>query len=123
MIKRRFMYHVISTNIKQIKYAKPLILNLTNYVTMEFVANGLLSLGASPIMTCALPEIDELIAISNAIIINIGTLNHEFIQMCKHACTTANRLGKPIILDPVGVGASQYRTQTCIDLLKQCKID
>ena len=117
------VYNNIDTIIKRIKHDNPLILNITNYVTMEFVANGLLSLGASPIMTCAAQEAGDLVAISNAVIINIGTLNDEFIALCEQVCQHAAKLSKPIILDPVGVGASHYRTQACLNLMKKFKID
>jgi hydroxyethylthiazole kinase len=111
------MFNHLSTMIRKIKEKRPLILNITNHVTMELVANGLLSLGASPIMTTALPEIRDLVKIANAVVINIGTLNDEFIQLCEAACETANELGVPLTLDPVGAGASQYRTKTCLNFL------
>ena len=115
------MFNTISTLVTTIRYRRPLIINFTNDVTMDFVANGLLSLGASPIMTQASQEIDDLCAIAQAVVINIGTLNDEFIALCKKVASVANRLGIPITLDPVGVGASQYRTKTCLDLLERFK--
>ncbi|WP_131782902.1 hydroxyethylthiazole kinase [Legionella gresilensis] len=111
-------YETVYMMVKRIKERKPLILNITNQVTIEFVANGLLSLGASPIMTMATVEIDALVHLADAVVINIGTLNDEFITLCDRACLVANELGKPIILDPVGAGASLYRTETCLHLLK-----
>lgn len=101
------------------KTQRPLILNLTNHVTMNFVANGLLSLGASPIMSLAQEEMEDLINIAHAVVINIGTLNEPFIRLCEHVCSIANQLGKPITFDPVGAGASRYRTQTCLSFLEQ----
>jgi hydroxyethylthiazole kinase len=113
------MYQPITNLVQQIKEQRPLILNLTNLVTMDFIANGLLSLGASPIMTNSNAEIDDLVQISNAVVINLGTLNEEFIFLSNKACIAATSLGKPLILDPVGAGASRYRTATCLDLLEQ----
>jgi hydroxyethylthiazole kinase len=113
------MYEQIETSITEIKTYRPLILNITNHVTMNFVANGLLSLGASPIMSLAMEEMHDLLKIAQAVVINIGTLDDRFIRLCEHVCYTANQLGKPIIFDPVGAGATQYRTQTCLNLLEQ----
>lgn len=111
------MYAHIKDKLLRIKANRPLILNITNHVTMDFIANGLLSLGASPIMTLATQEVDDLIQHANGVVINLGTLNDEFIELCHAVCRTANRVGKPITLDPVGAGASHYRTKTCLDLL------
>lgn len=108
--------HEIVTNIKQ---SKPLILNITNEVTMGFVANGLLSIGASPVMSRAPQEAMDLVTISKAVLINPGTLNDAFILLCREVCMAANELGKPLILDPVGAGASQYRTLHCRRMLEE----
>jgi len=72
-------------------------------------------------MSRAPQEMDELLQLSNALVINIGTLDEKFIALCEQACATANTLNKPIILDPVGAGASRYRTHTCLDLLNNYK--
>jgi hydroxyethylthiazole kinase len=113
------MYKYIKKLVTQIKYNQPLIINVTNYVTMDFIANGLLSLGASPMMTQSIQEINDLLKATNAVVINIGTLNEEFIFLCEKVCVEANRLGIPIVLDPVGAGASDYRTNTCLNLLER----
>lgn len=102
--------HDLKQLISEIKQQKPLILNLSNYVTMDFVANGLLSLGASPVMSMGEKELADLIQLASAVVINIGTLNDDFIALCHNACLLANQLHKPLIFDPVGVGASAYRT-------------
>lgn len=112
------MYTLTKQLLTQIKTQRPLILNLTNDVSMNLIANGLLSLGASPIMSQAPEEIEDLLQIANALVINIGTLSEPFINLCKKACYTANRLGVPITFDPVGAGASQYRTNTCLQFLE-----
>ncbi len=101
----------IQKHLKRIKQKKPIILNLTNHVTMDFVANGLLCLGASPIMSEDIHEVDALCALSDALVINPGTLNDAFMASAQQACGTAAALGRPIIFDPVGVGASALRTE------------
>ena len=67
------MFDEVVTHVQKIKHTQPLILNLTNYVTMEWVANGLLSLGASPIMTNSIEEVGDLVSIAQGVVINIGT--------------------------------------------------
>lgn len=116
------MLKKINHLLSEIKQKNPLILNITNDVTMDFVANGLLSLGASPVMSQSEKELDELIKIANAVVINIGTLNDKFVLLCERACSLANQLKKPIILDPVGAGATAYRTNTCLKLIKDYDI-
>ena len=113
------MYTPVRELVTRIKHQNPLIINITNHVTMDFVANGLLSLGASPIMTQSTHEIDDLLMIASGVVINIGTLDDAFIELCNAVCHAANRLEKPITFDPVGAGASQYRTKTCRNLLEQ----
>ena len=84
---------------------------------MDFVANGLLSVGASPLISMAEQEMEELVMLAHAVVINLGTLDSRFIHLCHHACLLANQLSKPIILDPVGAGASRYRTDASLQLL------
>lgn len=116
------MFEKIQSIVKAIKRDQPLVLNITNFVTMDFVANGLLSLGASPIMSYAEQELEELVALAAVVVINPGTLNDEFVTLCKKACHIANQLKKPIILDPVGAGASHYRTSVYKRLLDEFAI-
>ena len=111
------MFKKIEDNLISLRQTKPLVLSLTNYVTVNFVANSLLSIGAAPIMSESVDEIEELVNISHVIYINIGTLNKEFIDRAKFACEVAKKKNKPIILDPVGAGASVIRTKTSIELL------
>ena len=111
------MINKIESNLKILRQTKPLVLSLTNYVTMDFMANTLLALGAAPIMSEERQEIEELIKISSVVNINIGTLTGRFIEKAKFACILAKKYNKPIILDPVGVGASKIRTETAKELL------
>lgn len=112
------MLNTLTGAISDIKHSKPLILCLTNVVTMDFMANSLLALGAAPIMSCEDTELEELIKISHAINLNIGTLDHSFINRCRQAANIANHYKKPIILDPVGAGASLIRTQSARELMR-----
>lgn len=116
------MFQKMKEKINDIKYCNPLVLNITNYVTMDLIANGLLSLGASPIVSNTELEIEELLQHAKSVVINIGTLDEAFVSLCKRTCQMANRLNKPIVLDPVGAGASQYRTETCVSLLSDYSI-
>lgn len=108
--------------LQRIRVQKPLILNLTNFVTMDFIANGLLSLGASPIMSLAKEEMEDLIKLASCVVINIGTLTSDFMELAHFASSLANKKNKPIILDPVGAGATAYRTQNAQKLLQEHKI-
>lgn len=107
----------------RIKQEKPLVLNITNDVTINFVANGLLSVGASPVMSKADQEIEDLVKIAKAVVINIGTLNKQFVSLCDDVCLIANKYNKPIIFDPVGAGASTYRTDTCLKIINEYSLD
>ncbi|MFA5960184.1 MAG: hydroxyethylthiazole kinase [Tatlockia sp.] len=111
------MFDTLEGLIAQIKKDRPVILNLTNTVTMDFIANGLLALGASPIMTQSQAELACLLEIADALVINLGTLNADFIALCEKACLIANQMGKPIVFDPVGAGASKLRTDTALHFL------
>lgn len=101
----------------ELRDARPLILCLTNYVTMDFMANSLLALGAAPLMTQSGEELAELLALGQAVNINIGTLDQAFCKCALLAAKLAKEQKKPVILDPVGAGASQLRTRTAKALL------
>ncbi|MGL4859388.1 MAG: hydroxyethylthiazole kinase [Enterobacteriaceae bacterium] len=111
------MFNAITDAITLMKHRRPLVVNLTNQVTMDFMANALLATGATPIMTVCAQELDELVQLAHSINLNIGTLDSEFIQRINSAAQLARQYGKPVILDPVGAGASQIRTQTARELL------
>lgn len=95
-----------------VRQQKPLVVNITNYVVMNTTANALLAIGASPIMAHSRQEMAEMMQIAGSLVINIGTLDSEWIERMLFAVEQANVNNKPIILDPVGCGASQLRTQT-----------
>ena len=85
------MLKEIETYINKIRQEKPLILNLTNFVTMDFVANCQLALGASPIMTEYDDDLEELVKVSNAIYVNIGSISENFIKVARHAADLSKR--------------------------------
>lgn len=104
-------------DIQAIKKFSPLVHNITNYVVMESTANALLAIGASPIMAHALDEIDDIVKIANSLVLNIGTLCPAWIQAMILALKAATSKGIPVILDPVGAGASCYRTKMVQSIL------
>lgn len=106
----------------KIRKNKPLLMNLTNYVTMDFMANCLLAIGAAPMMSCEERELEELIKISQAVNINIGTLDAEFVAKCISAAELAQTYHKPLILDPTGAGASKIRTKSARHLMHSADI-
>jgi len=101
----------------------PLVHNITNYVTVNDVANVLLACGASPIMTDDLEDVEEITSICGGLNINIGTLNQTTIPSMFLAGKKANELGHIVLLDPVGAGASRLRTDTAVRLTKEIKLD
>ena len=104
-----------------VRAQSPLVHNITNYVAMNFSANALLAIGASPVMAHAVEEMDDMVSIASALVINIGTLDAEWVRGMLRAGRAAHRLGKPIVLDPVGAGATPYRTQTAWEIIRECQ--
>ncbi|KAL3687014.1 hypothetical protein R1sor_013323 [Riccia sorocarpa] len=108
----------------KVRETTPLVQCITNFVSMDIMANSLLAAGASPAMVHAIEEILEFTSLSSALCINIGTLSPDWIFSMKAAAIRANECQKPWVLDPVGVGATRFRTEKCIELinLKPCVI-
>lgn len=100
-----------------IKKSSPLVHCITNYVVANFTANGLLAIGASPVMADEVEEVADMVAISQGLLINIGTVNSRTVDSMLVAGRKANALGIPIVLDPVGIGATAYRKKVVMDLL------
>lgn len=96
-------------DLELVRSTVPLVHNITNYVVMNNTANALLAVGASPIMAHAIEEVEEMVTICSATVINIGTLSEPWIQSMEKAAKKAVSLGKPLVLDPVGAGASNIR--------------
>ncbi|MBW2675402.1 MAG: hydroxyethylthiazole kinase, partial [Deltaproteobacteria bacterium] len=107
----------IYADVAKIRETAPLIHNITNYVVMNSTANALLALGASPVMAHAEQEVDEMTGIARALVINIGTLSTSWVAAMFLAAGRARELGVPLVFDPVGAGATSYRTKTCLDLI------
>lgn len=101
---------------------KPLVHNITNYVTVNDCANVILAIGASPIMADDIGEAAEITAISSALVINIGTLNQRTVESMLAAGKKANELGIPVVFDPVGAGASRLRNETTRTILSEVKV-
>ncbi len=99
----------------------PLVHNITNYVTVNDVANVILACGASPIMSDEPEDVKEITAICGGLNINIGTLNKQTIEGMHVAAKVATEAGHPVLLDPVGAGASSLRTSTAIDIMDTYK--
>ncbi len=112
----------IWNDILKIRAKAPLIHNITNYVVMHSTANATLAVGASPVMAHAIEEVEEMVAISDALVINIGTLSKSWIDSMTRAIKIANARKIPVILDPVGAGATKLRTQTVRMFLKEYNI-
>ncbi|MDR1123823.1 MAG: hydroxyethylthiazole kinase [Elusimicrobiota bacterium] len=102
---------------------KPLVHCITNYVTVNDCANVLLACGASPVMADDEREVEDIVSISNALYINIGTLNARTVNAMLRAGKKANALNIPVILDPVGAGASRLRTEAALQLLENIRFD
>lgn len=106
----------------KIHHEKPFILDIINYYPMDLVATGLRSIGAFPIMSNTREEIEELISLARAIVINLGKSSPGFANLCHWICKVANAQNKPIVLDPVGAGISRFRTDTAISFLQNHRI-
>ncbi|WP_078430019.1 hydroxyethylthiazole kinase [Alkalihalobacterium alkalinitrilicum] len=107
---------------EKIKIEQPLIHCMTNVVVTNFTANGLLAIGASPVMAYAKEEVADLAKIAGALLLNIGTLNQEQVEAMIMAGKAANEAGVPVILDPVGAGATSYRTETTMRILNEVNV-
>lgn len=102
--------------LEDLRARRPLVHNITNYVAMSVSANVLLALGASPAMVHAVEEVEDFVVISDALAVNIGTLSPPWVTAMHAAVKRARALGKPWVLDPVGCGATPYRTQVAGEL-------
>jgi hydroxyethylthiazole kinase len=100
-----------------IRARRPLVHNITNYVVMNETANAILALGALPVMAHAEEEVAEMVGLAGALVLNIGTLSERWLEAMLVAGKAANERGVPVVLDPVGAGATSYRTETARRLL------
>src|SRR5437867_2038032 len=107
------------TTLRQLRDRRPLVHQITNYVVMNETANATLALGALPVMAHAREEVEEMVALAGALVLNIGTLSPHWVEAMIAAGKAANELGVPVVLDPVGVGATRYRTDTARRILDE----
>ena len=106
-----------------VREKSPLVHNITNYVVMNNTANALLSIGASPVMAHAIEEVEDIVSISSSLVINMGTLSDKWIESMILSGKKAKSMGKPVVFDPVGVGASSYRTKIAEKIINQVMPD
>jgi hydroxyethylthiazole kinase len=104
-------------NLKRVRERKPLVHNITNFVVMNYTANALLACGASPVMAHAAEEVEEMVSLAGALVLNIGTLSPPWIEAMLKAGKRANARHVPVILDPVGAGATRLRTESAKRLI------
>ena len=112
---------LLSAAIAAVRTQSPLVHNITNYVVMNNSANALLAIGASPVMAHWVSEMEEMTAIAGSLVLNIGTLDDKWIDGMLAAGKEAMRRGTPIVLDPVGVGATSQRTEAAMKIIEQCR--
>jgi hydroxyethylthiazole kinase len=108
--------------LRLLRKRRPLVHQITNYVVMNETANVTLALGALPVMAHAREEVEEMVALAGALVLNIGTLSPHWVEAMLVAGRAANERGVPVVLDPVGAGATSYRTETARRLLDEVKI-
>ncbi|WP_027625871.1 hydroxyethylthiazole kinase [Clostridium lundense] len=113
------MYENIYNSLLKVKEKNPLVHHITNYVTVNDCANIVLAIGGSPVMADDEREVEEMVSIASSLVINIGTLNSRTVQSMILAGKKANSLNIPVILDPVGVGATSYRTEVAKKLIEE----
>ncbi|ALA68788.1 hydroxyethylthiazole kinase [Geobacillus stearothermophilus 10] len=115
-------WHEWAELLERVREENPLVHNITNVVVTNFTANGLLALGASPVMAYAKEEVGEMAKLAGALVLNIGTLNDQEVEAMLVAGQAANEAGVPVIFDPVGAGATRYRTETARRIAEQVKL-
>jgi hydroxyethylthiazole kinase len=110
------------TTLRQLRERKPLVHQITNYVVMNETANATLALGALPVMAHAREEVEEMVGLAGAVVLNIGTLSPHWVDAMVVAGKVANAAGIPVVLDPVGAGATRYRTDTAKRILSEVDV-
>jgi hydroxyethylthiazole kinase len=110
------------TALRELRERKPLVHQITNYVVMNETANATLALGALPVMAHAREEVEEMVGLASALVLNIGTLSERWIEAMLLAGRAASARGIPVVLDPVGAGATAYRTDTARQILDEVRV-
>jgi hydroxyethylthiazole kinase len=108
--------------LRAMREARPLVHQLTNYVVMNETANATLALGALPVMAHAREEVEEMVGLAGALVLNIGTLSPHWVEAMLLAGRAAGARGIPVALDPVGAGATRYRTETARQILEEVDV-
>jgi hydroxyethylthiazole kinase len=108
--------------LRLVRERKPLVHQITNYVVMNETANATLALGALPVMAHSREEVAEMVRLAGALVLNIGTLSPHWVDAMLIAGKAANEAGVPVVLDPVGVGATSYRTETAKRILDEVDV-
>src|ERR671912_3068301 len=108
--------------LRTLRARRPLVHQITNYVVMNETANATLALGALPVMAHAVEEVEEMVGLAGALVINIGTLSPHWVEAMLAAGRAANARGIPVVVDPVGAGATAYRTETSKRLLDEVDV-
>lgn len=116
------LQEVAADLLAEIRKTAPLIHNITNFVVMNSSANILLAIGASPVMAHCRAEMEEMTALAGALVLNIGTIQEDWLESMICAARTANSIGIPVILDPVGAGATRLRTEAVRQIMEHCSI-
>jgi hydroxyethylthiazole kinase len=109
-------------SLRLLRERRPLVHQITNYVVMNETANATLALGALPVMAHAREEVEEMVALAGALVLNIGTLSPDWVEAMILAGRAANARGIPVVLDPVGAGATRYRTETAKQILDEVDV-
>jgi len=117
MMKYQLSAEDLWEDVLSVRALSPLVHSITNFVAMNFNANMLLALGASPVMAHAIEEVEEMAGISQALVLNIGTLDESWVRAMGMAKKRARSKGVPVILDPVGAGATSYRNHCITELI------
>ena len=110
------------STLARLREQRPLIHQITNYVVMNETANATLAIGALPVMAHAREEVEEMVGLASALVLNIGTLSPPWVEAMLAAGKAANARGIPVVLDPVGAGATRYRTETAKRLLDEIDV-
>jgi hydroxyethylthiazole kinase len=108
--------------LRHLRERRPLVHQITNYVVMNETANATLALGALPVMAHAPEEVEEMVGFAGALVLNIGTLSEHWIEAMLLAGKAANARGIPVVLDPVGAGATRFRTETAARILAEVDV-
>jgi hydroxyethylthiazole kinase len=112
-----------TTLLAELRACRPLVHNVTNFVVMNFTANVLLAVGASPVMAHAPEEVADFVGVSGALVVNMGTIDSSFLGSMELAIRKARKKGVPWVLDPVGIGATRFRQRTGRFLAKWKPVD